>query len=151
MTQTFERAKDGLAGLAFEVDGIPMDFEIVRYDYCFQPSLFPIPPKHASAEVYEALREALVEKLCGTIPSLWAMASLLLVGPHTKKSSPAIVVMVRPGSVYNWTELTSSIRDLVEQEQRKSSNLLMDIDVIIIPGDITSSASSLGSTAALVA
>lgn len=136
-SHTFEQAKHGLAGLPFNVDGIPMDIEIIHPEYCFRPSLFPIPAEHASVKVYEKLREAFVEKLCATIPSQWTMASLFLVGPLLEQSSPAIVIMVRPGSLYNWTDLASSIRCLIEQY--KSPHPSMDV-MFIIPGDTTSSA-----------
>lgn len=131
MYETFDKAKDGLAGLAFEVDGTPMDIEVVHHEYRFKPSLFPILFTHPAVGAYEGIREGLVEQLCANIPSPWTMTSLFLVGPYLEKSAPAIVVMVCSRSVYNWTEIVSYIRMLIMYHD---PSLSMDIDIIIIPG-----------------
>lgn len=136
MYETFDKAKDGLAGLAFEVDGTPMDIEVVHHEYRFKPSLFPILFTHPAVGAYEGIREGLVEQLCASTPSPWTMTSLFLVGPYLEKSAPAIVVMVCSRSVYNWTEIVSYIRMLIMYHD---PSLSMDIDIIIIPGDINSS------------
>lgn len=129
---TFGEAKDALAEMLIDEDGERLDVEIVNADYCFQPSLFPIHPTHQAVEIFEQIKDALVEELSRSIPSRWTMTSLFLVGRHLANSSPTIVVMVRPKTFYSWAELMTSIRHIIFANS--PSGLFVDVE--ILPGYI---------------
>jgi len=110
------------------------DVEVIHPDYSHRPSLFPITPIHPAVDVYKQVKDALVVKLEKTIPSQWRLITLLSLGQNLARSSPTVVIMVRPGSLYNWSHLTASIRHLVSENT--PSGLFIDVEVI--PGSITS-------------
>lgn len=97
-------AKDQISDLLAQ-KGIPLDVEIVFSDLCFQPSLFAVDRRDPAAAVYEAAEFEIVNYIHSVLSRKWRLIPLFNVGRTKSKTTPAIVVLVKPFTVANWSEL----------------------------------------------
>lgn len=126
---SFAPARDELVNY-FQSTSIPsIDIEII-HDHAFRPCLFPIDPTHPAIPIFENMKQALLAELQRQIPSQWTMTTLLQVGRHREHADPTIVVMVRPGSLFDWSLLRASLKRLWSDADAR--RLLIDLE--ILPG-----------------
>ncbi|KAE8151699.1 hypothetical protein BDV25DRAFT_138622 [Aspergillus avenaceus] len=123
--------------------GIQLDVEIVDLDYCFRPSLFPIPPEHPAVDVYESFHADLVKFLNSTMQQSWRMLSLFMVGRTFQAKAPAVTVFVEPKLRKDWNSVHNSIRQIISTHNLEG----IEIDINILPGflstDIAASTESI--------
>lgn len=112
-----------------ELSGV--EIEIQDPDRYYQPSLFPILPKHPAVAVYKAVREDLLAQIHNTIGSAWQALSLFNVGRTANVKKPTVVLMVEPLSEYDWSILTASLEAVIGRQQGSIGTRLR---VEIMPG-----------------
>ena len=108
-----------------------VEVEIQDPDRYYQPSLFPIPPKHPAVAIYKAVRKDLLGQIQDTIGSAWQALSLYNVGRTANVKKPTVVLMVDPLSQHDWNILAASLEAIVGRQQGNSGPKLQ---VEIVPG-----------------
>lgn len=90
-----------------------IDVEIVDELRAFMPSIFPQPVQKELTEVYESVRDHLLDLFNKQLGSAWNRMSLFKFGRTEDESIPSIVVFVEPFTSQNWQWLEATVREIV--------------------------------------
>lgn len=93
----------------------------------FEPSFFPISPKHRAVNLYKKIRHELLAYIHQTIPNQWSMLSLFKLGRHIHDMKPKIVLLVNPLVKHNWNQLRHRLQMIVAKAQGPGPNLKIEI------------------------
>lgn len=127
---SFDPIKDEIREL-LAVNNFPrVDVEVVDLERCFGPSTFAIAPDHPAVAVYNQIRTDLAGILQRKLRSHWHGMSLFHLGRSLETSSPTIVVLVSPETVYDWAELEAMFIERISAEVQSD----IEIHVEFLPG-----------------
>lgn len=106
---------------------IDIHVEIVHWEMCFKPHLWPISATDSSVPLYKAARQNLITILHRRLGTAWKGLCLFNMGTSPKRAAPTITVLVQPEKVANWADIALRLAT----EIRSS-----DIGVEFLPGDL---------------
>jgi hypothetical protein len=124
-------ARDTIHKLLVENDIFGVDVEIVHLHLCFCPSLFAIAPEDPAVTVYQRSYRDIILSLQERIQPYWTSMCLFNVGRTKEKTTPTLVITVRPGAIADWSTLYFKIRHTLGFEKPH-------IAVEFLPGSLQS-------------
>ncbi|KAL2823313.1 hypothetical protein BDW59DRAFT_163473 [Aspergillus cavernicola] len=84
--------------------------EITWVNQCFDPSLFPINPSDEIARAFEKKKLEVLKCIMSELGGNCRMAALVNVGLTKERTTPAVVVDVKPATVANWGGITRKVQ-----------------------------------------
>lgn len=110
-TASWADARDELRTM-LNAQGLDMQIEILGRKRAFMPWLLPLKPNDSAVRTYEAKHKYLLMVVKNLMNSDWMAMSLFKLGSRSDPIKPALVVLVRPGAVRNWSEISKKLRTI---------------------------------------
>lgn len=112
LTSSWAKARDDLQALVNESGFPQMRVEIFDEKRAFMPWLLPLRPDDNAVQPYEAKREHLLSVVKKSLESDWIAMSLFKLGSRSDPAKAALVVLIRPGAVQDWAEISSRLKKI---------------------------------------
>ena len=111
--RNFGDARDAIFRLLRQHGLNKFHVELIDLERCFEPSLFPLGPEHASVRFYNTIRDELATLISLRLTSRWSAMCIFSVGKTEKLARPSIVVMVKPLTNHNWSTLIVEVNAII--------------------------------------
>ena len=109
---SWAHARDDLRTM-FSAEGLgSIHVEIFDRKRAFMPWLLPLKPDDRAVRTYEALRKYLLQVVEESLSNHWVAMSLFGLGSRSGSVKSALVILVQPETIRDWTDISSRLRTI---------------------------------------